>query len=227
MHILIAWLSARIKAVELRAPVQPATRLARYYHKTYREKNMKNAISFLTAGLLSLPCHADSPQVRRIDPDIGSVTWETQAHGVLFSLTQILPEQVQAFYVNRGFTLQQIEPYTSSCVYMIVVRNDTAPGTIHFITRNWYVFTEGKAHKLTSVESWIQTLSKDNIMKPALTAFHWAQFPAEQEYAPGGNWNQGMLSFGLEPGAQFDVTARWDIDGKAFEAKLQGVQCAR
>lgn len=192
------------------------------------EKNMKNIIQLLVIGFLSFPCFAETPpQSTHVDPETGAATWETDAHGVHFSLTQILPEQAQAFYVNRGFTLAQIAPYTSSCVYMTVLRNDNAPGTIHFISNNWSVSVNGKPHPLVSVDTWLQRLAKKKIKQSALVAFRWAQFPPEQEYEPGGNWNQGMLSVGLPPGRRFDVIARWDIDGKGYEAKLQGVECAR
>jgi hypothetical protein len=189
--------------------------------------NMKIMIRIFIIGLFSLPCFAETPQSTHINSETGSKTWEIDAHGVHFSLTQILPEQAQAFYVNRGFTLEQIASYTASCVYMTVVRNDSAPGTIHFITNNWSVLVNGKPHPLVSVDTWVQRFSAIHINKPALVAFRWAQFPPEQEYEPGGDWNQGMLSAGLAPGSQFDVIARWDIAGKAYETKLQGVQCAR
>lgn len=188
---------------------------------------MKIIIQTLVIVFFSLPCFAETPQLSRIDSDTGAGTWEIDAQGVHFSLTQILPEQAQAFFVNRGFTLKQIEPYTSSCVYMTVVRNDNAPGTTHFISNNWSVLVDGKPHPLVSVNSWLQRLTVNGANKPALIAFRWAQFPPEQEYEPKGNWNQGMLSVGLPPGSQFDVIARWDIGGKSYEAKLQGVQCAR
>lgn len=178
-------------------------------------------------GLYSLSCFAGTPQSTHIDPATGAGTWETHVHGVHFSLTQILPVQAQAFYVNRGFTLQQIEPYASSCVYMTVLRNDKAPGSIHFISNNWSVLVDGKPHTLVSVDQWVLRLTTTSTKKSALVAFRWAQFPPEQEYEPGGDWNQGMLSIGLPPASQFDAIARWDIDGKSYEAKLKGVQCAR
>jgi hypothetical protein len=58
-------------------------------------------------------------------------------------------------------------------------------------------------------------------------AFRWSQFPHEQTYEPGGDWNQGMFSVGLPPDSEFDVVALWDIDGKQFESKLEGVRCAK
>ncbi|MCU7801246.1 MAG: hypothetical protein KZQ70_14210 [gamma proteobacterium symbiont of Lucinoma myriamae] len=114
---------------------------------------------------------------------------------------------------------------------MTVLRNDDAPGTIHFVSNNWPVLLAGKKHKLVSVDHWLQRLTTVNTKKSALVAFKWAQFPSEQEYEPGGggggDWNQGMLSMGLPPDSEFNIIARWDIDGKIFETELQKVKCAK
>jgi len=192
--------------------------------------NLKTIILGLILWSFSLPVFADSSQQKTsnsTNSETGALSWKTEAHGVYFSLTQILPEQAQAFYVNRGFTLEQIEAYANSCVYMTVLRNDNAPGKIHFISNNWTVLFEDKPKPLVSVKEWIERLTAAKIRKPALIAFRWAQFPPEQEYEPGGDWNQGMLSVGLLSGSKFDVIARWDIDGTQYETTLQGVQCAK
>ncbi len=157
----------------------------------------------------------------------GAMTWETKQHGVHFSLTQILPDQGRAFYVNRGFTLKQAQSFATSCVYMTVLRNEDASGTIHFIRNNWKVVSNGKPHQLKPIKSWLGEYEKLGIAKPARVAFRWAQFPPEQEYEPGGDWNQGMLSVGLKPETIFDITAIWDINSKPYEATLSGVQCAK
>lgn len=176
--------------------------------------------------LVSSYCHADTLQTRRADPVTGAKTWQAQADGVHFSLTQLLPDQLRAFYVNRGFTLEQIEPYATSCVYMAVLRNDRAPGVIHYVSGNWPVSVKGRSHALVPVQQWIERLSASGVRKPALIAFRWAQFPPEQEYRPGGDWNQGMLSIGLPAGSQFDITATWDIAGNEYRTRLTEVQCA-
>ncbi len=188
---------------------------------------MKIIITGLLIGHFSLSCQAGTPQSTQIDSDTGAVTSKIQVHGVSFSLTQLLPEQVLAFYVNRGFTIKQIDSYASSCVYMTVLRNDNAPGTIHFISHNWKVLVDGKPHSLVSVDNWEQQLTTKNTSKAALVAFRWAQFPPEHEYEPGGDWNQGMLSIGLPASSQFDIIARWDIEGKNYEATLRGIHCAQ
>ncbi|MCW8908224.1 MAG: hypothetical protein OQL28_13305 [Sedimenticola sp.] len=176
--------------------------------------------------LPSLSALAENPQAHRVDVVTGAKTWETRSNGVHFSLTQLLPDQLRAFYVNRGFTLQQAEPYATSCVYMAVIRNDDAPGVIHFVSSDWPVSVEGGLHALLPVEGWLERLSAAGVRKSALVAFRWAQFPPEQSYRPGGDWNQGMLSIGLPAGSRFDITATWDIDGETYRAGLKEVQCA-
>ena len=189
---------------------------------------MKIIINFTFLSLFCLlPCLSYSQQNKSTHPATGITSWEINAHGVNFSLTQLLPDQLRAFYVNRGFTLEQAEPYASSCVYMTIMRNDNAAGTIHFTQRNWSVITDKKSHSLVSVESWIKKLKDKKVNNSALLAFRFAQFPPEQEYEPGGDWNQGMLSVGLSAGSIFDLVARWDINGKPYETKLEKVKCAK
>lgn len=189
---------------------------------------MFNIINVAIIGLFfSLPCLADSPQSKHVDAATGITTWEIITQGVNFSLTQILPEQAKAFYVNRGFTLKQTESFASSCVYMTVMRNDNAPDIVHFNKNNWSVITNKKSYPLVSVDSWLKKLKSEKVNKQALLAFRWAQFPPEQEFEVGGDWNQGMLSIGLPPNSLFDLIISWDINGKSYKTKLMGVQCAK
>ena len=188
---------------------------------------MKIIITAILTGLYSFSIYADTPQTRHTDSATGAKSWDIRVAGVHFSLTQILPDQARAFYINRGFALEQIEPYATSCVYMTVLRNDNAPGDVHFISNNWSVLVKNKPHKLIPVSQWVEQLSSTGAKKSAVIAFRWAQFPPEQEYKPGGDWNQGMLSIGLPSASIFDVIAKWDIAGKEYEAKLVEVQCAK
>jgi len=184
-------------------------------------------LSALLTWFFTFSVNAATLQKSQTEPVKTAKKWQTQVDGVHFSLTQILPDQARAFYVNRGFSLQQIEPYASSCVYMTVLRNDSAPGDIHFVSNNWRVLVKNKRHKLMPVSQWVKQLSSTGAKKSAVIAFRWAQFPPEQEYKPGGDWNQGMLSIGLPAGHTFDVIAKWDIAGKEYQAKLTGVECAK
>ena len=192
-----------------------------------KRMNFKQLIHALAFCLLTFSGLADSSQQHSVDALTGAQTWSNDGHGVQLSLTQILPDQLKAFYGNRGFTLEQIEAYTSTCVYMTVLRNDNADGTIHFIRENWSVIAGGRQHALVPVDEWVKRLTTVDTPKAALVAFRWAQFPVEQSYQPGGDWNQGMLSVALSPGTPFDLIAHWDIEGKPFQLSLKQVHCAK
>lgn len=162
----------------------------------------------------------------RTDPDSGAETWETRAHGVTLSLTQILPDQARAFYLNRGFPAHAAERFATACVYMTVLRNDAAPGEVAFRLADWRVVGPGGARPPLPTDEWMAVWHSLGLGEPARIAFRWAQFPPEQEYALG-EWNQGMLTTGLEPGARIDLIARWNVAGQAYEGKLENVRCAR
>ena len=85
----------------------------------------------------------------------------------------------------------------------------------------------GKPHRFKTVAEWLDFFRAEGVSKPALIAFQWAQFPPEQEYEPGGDWNQGMMALGLPAGSSFDIEARWDINGQDFSVGLKGVECAQ
>jgi len=177
------------------------------------------------ATLCCAPATASEP-LHRVDPSSGAETWEIERAGVVAALTQILPDQVRAFYVNRGFAPDVIEPYANACVYMTVLRNDSAPGPVRFALATWEVVSDAGRHPPISVDTWLGSLKPQGLAQAALIAFRWAQFPAEQVYEPGGDWNQGMLAMGLPPGATFDLVVRWDVDGKPYEGVIEHVRCA-
>ncbi len=177
-------------------------------------------------GLLLAFGPAWAAQSHRVDADTGAETWETRSAGVTLAITQLLPDQVRAFYVNRGFPAKAIEPYARSCVYMTVLRNDAAPGVVHFRLADWTVDSDAERRPPVGVDAWMQRLRPLELGKAALIAFRWAQFPPEQAYEPGGDWNQGMLAMGLPAGAEFDLIARWDVAGENFEGVVENARCA-
>lgn len=166
-------------------------------------------------------------QTSKVDAETGVITWSTTSSGVYLALKQLLPIQIKGFYLKRGFSETQIESYARSCVFMAVLRNDSAPGPIHFISNNWTIEVNAQKHQPLSVNQWVDLLSQAEVKKSSLIAFRWAQFPIEQQYEPGGDWNQGMLSLGLKPETTFKLIAKWDVKGRPYQATLQGVSCAK
>lgn len=180
---------------------------------------------WLVCSALSAP--GIGAQSHNVDPATGIESWEVTTHGVTISLTQILPDQLRAFYVNRGFPVEAIGPYADSCVYMTVLRNDSAGGVAHFRLQDWRVVTATESRPPLSTQSWIERIRPSQPGKAAMIAFRWAQFPAQHAYQPGGDWNQGMLSMGLRAGEAFDLIARWTVQGNQFEGELKNVRCAQ
>lgn len=182
----------------------------------------------LAGGVLTAFCvlPASAGQDQRSDPDTGAQTWETHVEGVALSLTQILPDQARAFYLNRGFPPEVVERYATACVYMTVLRNDAAAGELNFRLGDWRVLSAGRVQPPISVDAWMAQWRALGLTDAAQIAFRWAQFPPEQEYAVG-EWNQGMLTTGLPPGSRFDLVARWVVAGKTVEGKLENVLCAQ
>ncbi len=170
---------------------------------------------------------AAAGQAERVDPATGARTWEIQVAGVSLSLTQILPDQARAFYLNRGLPAAAAEDYATACVYMTVLRNDSAPGVVRFAIADWEVVSGEDRRPPLGLAAWLVRLAPHALDEAALIAFRWAQFPPEQAYQPGGDWNQGMLTTGLPPGARFDLVARWTVNGRDYEGVIDDVRCAR
>ncbi|MCP5276740.1 MAG: hypothetical protein H6935_00050 [Thiobacillus sp.] len=186
---------------------------------------MHGLFLILTLWVTSLaPALAHAAQEQRTDPDTGAATWETRAHGATLRLTQILPDQARAFYINRGFSAKDVEPYATACVFMTVLRNDAAPGALGFRLEDWRVRVAGELRSPPSMEHWMGLWATRGLPEPPRIAFRWAQFPVEQEYEVG-EWNQGMLATGLPPGTAFDLVARWQVEDKIFEGVLTDVRC--
>jgi len=191
-------------------------------------QRMLSALATLCVSMVSMPIHCDTEaQGYAMDEETGIESWQVSVRGVTVSLTQILPDQLRAFYVNRGFPVDVIEPYAVSCVYMTALRNDAAAGVATFRIADWRVVAGAQARAPISTAAWVTRLQPAQPGHAAMIAFRWAQFPSEHAYQPGGDWNQGMLSTGLQPGEQFDLIASWHVDGQAIEGELKNVRCAR
>lgn len=186
-------------------------------------------LACLLAGLVfSVYVHAapiDEGATRHsTDPETGLSTWETNTQGVYLRLTQISPEQARAFMLNRGMDRQSVEEFAHACVYMTVVRNDSGQPIDHNLSDWRYLPQGGESRAMLTKRSWLARWQRRNFPRPVTVAFEWSQFPTEQVFSPG-DWNQGMTTYELPAGSQFDVLYRWRQDGRLHEGKLQNVRC--
>ncbi len=159
-----------------------------------------------------------------IAEDTGLSTWEVDTRGVHLRLTQISPEQVRAFMLNRGMDRQSVEEFARACVFMTVVRNESSQPIEHNLADWRYLPAGGQPRSLLTKHGWLERWQPRNFSRPLKLAFEWSQFPVAQVFFPG-DWNQGMTTFELPAGSHFDVLYRWKQNGKLFEGKLQNVQC--
>jgi hypothetical protein len=121
----------------------------------------------------------------------------------------------------------EIKPYTKTCVYTAVMRNDEALGRIHFVRSHWKAKNKENEQTIKINSEWLSLFKEKKVTPSALIAFRLAQLPEEQEYEPNGDWNQGMLSINMPIGSTFDLMVYWDIKGTDYKLKLEGVHCAK
>lgn len=188
---------------------------------------INNKLISLFIVLSTFTISAESDTQVSVDDASGVKTWETSANGAHFMMRQILPDQLMGFYLSRGFEKSQIKSYTESCVFMAVVRNDTVANGLHFKRENIRVTSNNQSHHLTSVDDWKKQLKEVDSKQSAMIAFRWAQFPIDQVFEPGGDWNQGMISVGLKPEQRFNINLSWNANNKIHEIQLEDVECAK
>lgn len=160
-----------------------------------------------------------------VDADTGLGNWQTESGGIQVRLTQISPDQARAFYQARGFSAAAAERYATQCVFMTVVRNlgDTP---IQHRLADWRYIVAGQAPRaIRSKTAWERIWKQMGVSESARIAFTWAQFPTTQTFTPG-DWNQGMTTYSVPRGGQFDLRFVWRTGGKQHSGILEQVRCA-
>ncbi|MFT5112726.1 MAG: hypothetical protein ACI8P9_002054 [Parasphingorhabdus sp.] len=190
---------------------------------------MRNILTEFSRAFACLAIFSVTPALatteHNINPQIGTHTWKRTSDEVTYSLTQILPDQIRAFFSGRGFPVNAIEELARTCVFMTVVRNGHTTGSIHFKTADWMVQSNGQSESIRSTESWLNHWKDIGLELPQLIAFEWGQFPVEHIYQPG-DWNQGMLIFSLDSNSSFNLHINWAYQNKLYTGVLDEVICA-
>ncbi len=153
----------------------------------------------------------------------GAASWRQEAQGLFLRLTQILPDQLRAFYEARGFDPAAVERIARACVFQTELRN-TGGTPLEVDLADWRLVTDRGTRPLRSKDSWLKEWEARGVPPPARLAFRWATFPAHQVFQPG-DWNMGMLITDQPPGSRFDLEVRWRRGGKAQALVLEAVRC--
>lgn len=183
--------------------------------------------SWLLALLLICNAHAkDGDTLSQRNSETGLESWKTTKLGVTLELTQLTPDQARAFFLGRGFEPAEAEYYASACVFMTILRNESAPAAIAYNLADWRAITaDGHANPPKLKEDWLKEWEVRKLATARKIAFEWSQLPSEQTFEPG-DWNQGMTTFALPHGSRFDLKFRWTVLGKQQENTMKGVICA-
>ena len=180
----------------------------------------------LAAALLFSTAAAAAPLSQGRDPATGLRYWQWRDGGILFKLTQRLPDQSRGFFQARGFDPGTADRVARACVFQSMFKNTGAPdsGTVSIDLNTWRVLTAGGPRRLRLREDWAREWPRE-LDRAARIAFEWSLLPTRQSYAPG-DYNWGMTLYGLPPGARFDLEFRWSRDRKVFKGTFRNVECA-
>ena len=181
-------------------------------------------VALLCTGATSV---ADKPMTTGVAADTGLRYWEWNAQGVLFRLTQRLPDQTRAYFMARGFDSGYADRIANQCIFQSMFKNIAGSGgaTISIDLDTWRVNSNSGEGRLLTREEWQDEMRKNDISRAATIAFEWSLLPTQQVYTPG-DYNWGMTSYGLEPGKTFDLDFSWKREGRVFQGHLKGVECA-
>lgn len=182
------------------------------------------------AGPGSAPAAGDPSQ--GIDPEAGLPYWTWEDPPVEIRLIQRLPDQTRGFFIARGFSRAAADRIAGSCVFQSIQRNrgrDVAGPVMEVDLTRWRLTpsdgAEPSPRPIALKEDWDKEWKAAGESEAARVAFRWSLFPTRQTFR-GGDYNWGMISFGVPPGTRFDLTLAWTLDGEPQQAVLRGVVCA-
>ncbi len=162
---------------------------------------------------------------KTVDEQTGLIGWKLKQSGLELELIQRLPDQTRAFFLARGFPAEIADTLGESCIFQTILRNTGSSAALTVSLKNWRVNQAGVSQSLKLKEVWDQSWSDDDVSKSARLAFRWATFPTEQTFQKG-DYNWGMISFGLPAGAHFRLDLVWHDANKKHIAQIENLSCA-
>jgi len=195
----------------------------------YRIGTLKQSIlrRCLTLGLLyasALLGQVSAEVITGEEKQTGLRTWEWREGGISVQLIQRLPDQTRAFFQGRGFSTGDADTIGRACVFQTIFRNDGRQPLTYDLD-DWQITYRGKRLPLQTRERWKQKWLDRDVSQAARIAFRWSLLPTHQSFEPG-DYNWGMTSFGLPPGATFDLSLELKVNGKSVNGQIPAIVCA-
>ncbi len=152
-----------------------------------------------------------------------------RAAGLSLELAPLTLDQTRAFFIGRGFDPAAADAIArDGCVFRSNIGNrvdDPAGPATEIDLALWRVDAGAGWRPLRLKEDWMRQWDAAHPGGRAAVAFRWALFPTRQTFGPG-DYNWGMITFGLAPGTGFDLDVRWRSGGEAHGRILRRLRCA-
>lgn len=155
-------------------------------------------------------------------------SWKLTKNALSLELIQRLPDQTRAFFQGRGFSSNIANNIATQCVLQAIAKNisDKAPKqSISYDLHDWKIYHNSQTQGIKFKEQWDNEWTDDKVSTASRIAFRWATFPTQQSFDPGGDFNWGMISFGLPPGSVFDLEAKWTQNGLIHSHWIKQIEC--
>lgn len=161
------------------------------------------------------------------DQATGLETWQWHGEGASFTFNQLLPDQSRAYFQGRRFQPGDAERVALACVFQTIIRNPAdAAVPLDLDLSEWRVVpAHGKPRPPPLEIDWQAEWERRQVSQSARVAFRWSLFPTRQTFQPG-DWNMGMVTFGLPPGSHFDLDLTWRQGDKPRRLRLDEMRCA-
>ncbi|MCP4075785.1 MAG: hypothetical protein GY744_06350 [Gammaproteobacteria bacterium] len=155
-------------------------------------------------------------------------SWKLTEAPFSLELIQRLPDQTRAFFQGRGFSSDIANDIATQCVLQTIGKNTSRSPQSKSISYNlydWKIYVTTKAQRIKFKETWDKEWAEDGVSTASRIAFRWATFPTQQSFDPGGDFNWGMISFGLPPGSKFDLKVVWKHNNKTHSQWIKQIEC--
>jgi len=186
----------------------------------------------LTLCTLILLCSISIPSIAEVEQTTDSesqlISWKLTKQALSLELIQRLPDQTRAFFQGRGFSSDIANDIANQCVLQTIAKNTShvaAKQSISYDLHDWKIYTKSKTQRIKLKEQWDTEWTKGQVSMASRIAFRWATFPTQQNFDPGGDFNWGMISFGLPPGSVFDLEIIWTQNSQVHSHWIRQIKC--
>ncbi len=183
------------------------------------------SLSLLFLQILFQTSHAEI--IKSTSADTQLIEWKLTDHNLELKLIQRLPDQTRSFFEARGFPKSITNEIANSCVFQTITRNKSIDKSqsVHVSLRQWRIKINHETRPLKLKEDWEKQWQNSQIKASSKLAFRWATFPTEQSFEPSGDYNWGMISFGLPPGSVFDLYIEWKNNDETRSTWIKNISC--